>query len=414
MKGSGRVLFLLIGAVAGFGADWTERADQALSFASAGGHVRARVSGTLELEGYAFEQPAPGFIDANGDTLFNPRMSAFLDAQFGSHLYVFAQGRIDRGFDPANDPPRARLDEYAVRLTPAVDGWLNVQAGKFATVVGNWVPRHLAWDNPLITAPLVYENLTGLWDAAPARSVPMLLGWAHVRPVPASPAPAEDKYLRLPVIWGPSYATGAAVSGEFGRWNYAAELKGSSLSSRPDAWRRNGFDAPHPTVSGRIGFKPDLRWNLGVSASSGVYLAPAAAALLPPGRRLGDYQERVLGQDAAFAWHHVQIWAEVFEARYEIPGVGRADTLSYYVETRFKLTPQFFVSARWNEQRFGRLPEPTGAEVRWGADTWRIDGAAGYRFTAESEVKVQVSLQHQHPAARETGVLGAVQFVQRF
>jgi hypothetical protein len=413
MKTLGRVL-LLVGIGAGLRADWTESVDQALSFASADGHLRARLSGTIEFEGYAFDQPAPGFIDANGNTLFNPRLTAFLDAQYGSRLYVFAQGRIDRGFDPANDPAEARLDEYAVRLAPAADGWLNLQAGKFATVVGNWVPRHLAWDNPLITAPLVYENLTGLWDAAPARSVAMLLGWAHVRPVPTTPEPAEDKYLRLPVIWGPSYATGAAVSGELGRWNYAAELKGSPLSSRPAAWRRNPFDADHPTVSGRVGFKPDLRWSFGVSASRGVYLAPGAAPLLPPGRRRGDYQERVLGQDAAFAWHHVQIWAEVFEARFEIPGVGHADTLSYYVEARFKLTPQFFVSGRWNEQRFGELREPSGAAVRWGADTWRLDAAVGYRFTPDAELKLQLSVQQERPAARPTGLLGAVQFVQRF
>ena len=36
---------------------------------------------------------------------------------------------------------------------------LNVQAGKFATVVGNWIERYDSWNNPFITAPLPYENM---------------------------------------------------------------------------------------------------------------------------------------------------------------------------------------------------------------------------------------------------------------
>lgn len=413
MKARPIALLWLATAAAAGAAEWVDRVDQALSFASADGRVRARLSGTVELEGYAFDPPAPAFLDTDGDTLFAPRLTVFLDAQLGPRVYAFAQGRWDRGFDPASDPAEARLDEYAVRLALARDGRLSLQAGKFATVVGNWVPRHLAWDNPLVTAPLVYENLTGIWDAAPARSVAMLLDWSHVRPAPGGPPP-EDKYLRLPVIWGPSYAAGAAVSGELGRWNYAAEFKGASLASRPSAWHRDGFTSRHPTVSARVGFKPDLRWSFGLSASTGTYLSPEAAAALSPGRRLGEYRQTVLGQDAGFAWHHWQVWAEVYEARFAIPGVGHADTVSYYVETRLKLTPQWFVSARWNEQRFGRLTEPSGTRVRWGADTWRIDAAAGYRFTPDTTLKVQLSLQQERLAERARGLLGAVQFVQRF
>src|ERR671935_240996 len=57
-----------------------------------------------------------------------------------------------------------RLDEYALRITPWQDGRFTLQLGKFATVVGNWVPRHLSWDNPFINAPLVYDNFTAIQD----------------------------------------------------------------------------------------------------------------------------------------------------------------------------------------------------------------------------------------------------------
>ncbi len=410
------VLALLAVAWGGLSAraDLVDRVDDALTFSSADGVVRGRISGSLDLEAYQFTTPPPALIDSRGSALFNPQLTTFFDGQIGSTVYMFAQARVDRGFDPANEPLQARLDEYALRLTPGPDDRVNVQIGKFATVVGNWVPRHLAWDNPLINAPLVYENLTGIWDAVPASSVGTVLSWAHLRGPPPHLDVESDKYLRIPVIWGPSYATGAAVSGEFGRFTYAGEIKATSLSSRPDTWPTNVLPSRHPTVSARIAYRPNMAWEWGFSASTGVYLKPEAASLLPPGRGLGEYRETVLGQDVSFAWHHVQVWAEAYEARFAIPRVGDADTYSYYVETRYKFTPQFFGALRWNEQFFGRLPDPAGGSVRWGADTWRADAALGYRFTPHTELKLQYSFQHTWPASPATAHLLGLQFVLRF
>src|SRR6185436_15908925 len=108
--------------------------------------------------------PAPGVIRADENDLFNPRLTLFLDAQLGTHVYVFAQSRVDRGYDPGYEHTEIRLDEYALRLTPWNDGRLSLQLGKFGTVVGNWSARHGAWTNAFINAPLAYEHLTGVWD----------------------------------------------------------------------------------------------------------------------------------------------------------------------------------------------------------------------------------------------------------
>src|SRR5881397_126973 len=129
-------------------------------------NFRARLSGTVDLEFYNFQQPAPSLIDSEIDNLFNPRLTLFLDAQAGSQVYFFAQARLDRGFDPSDHGADVRLDEYALRITPWADGRFTLQLGKFATVVGNWVPRHLSWDNPFVDAPLVYENITAISDKA--------------------------------------------------------------------------------------------------------------------------------------------------------------------------------------------------------------------------------------------------------
>jgi hypothetical protein len=145
--------------------DFLDRIDRALTISAFDDRVRARLSGTLDIEGYLLQQPPPGLLFTSSEALFNPRLTLFLDVQIGSVLYLFAQARADRGFDPSDQGARLRLDEYALRLTPWEDGRFNLQVGQFATVVGNRSARHASWENPFITAPLPYENLTGVWDS---------------------------------------------------------------------------------------------------------------------------------------------------------------------------------------------------------------------------------------------------------
>jgi hypothetical protein len=383
--------------------DFFDRLDNALTIAAFEGNLRARLSGTIDTEFYNFQQPAPGLIDSEIDNLFNPRLTLFLDAQLGSQIYFFAQSRLDRGFDPSNHHAQVRLDEYAARFTPWDDGRFNLQLGKFATVVGNWVPRHLSWENPFINAPLVYDNVTPISDKiAPASPLDFVRRFDH------------EKYQFNPVIWGPSYASGISVSGRLGRFDYAAEMKNASLSSRPESWNvtETGFD--HPTFSGRLGFRPNQIWNFGLSASDGPYFRPEAEQTLPPGRSIGDYREFVLGQDASFAWHHLQLWAEFYEARFDVPRVGDADTFAYYFEAKYKFTPQLFGALRWNQQLFSNISDGAGGQVRWSQDLWRIDAAAGYRFTSHIQLKLQYSFQQETTGSRDDNHLIAAQLTMRF
>lgn len=392
--------------------DLLDRVDEALTFSVRHDQVRARVSGLVDLEAYGFQDPPPGLLHADGGSLVSPRLTLFLDAQLGPRVYAFAQTRVDRGFDPGEGAAEWRLDEYAVRFTPRADARFNLQVGKFGTVVGNWVARHHSWGNPFITAPLPYENPTGIFDASAADSAAALLRWA--RPGPA--LAGRDDYFsqyRLPILWGPSYATGAAVSGVLGRFDYAVELKNASLSSRPDEWDLSRRQWQHPTVSARVGFRPDESWTFGVSASSGSYLTDEARPTLAAGYGLEAYRQRVWGQDVAFAWHHFQFWAEVFEAAFEVPHVGHADTVAYYLEAKYKFTPQFSGAVRWNQQLYGDIPAGAGS-VRWGRDTWRIDVAPSYRFTPHVALKLQYSLQFGAIGPRDYARLTAVQFVTRF
>jgi hypothetical protein len=415
--GPARVLagvVLLALAVACPAETFLDRVGQALSFNSAGGNARARVSGTLELEGIAFTKPAPGLIQSEDHALFSPRLTLFLDAQAGAAVYGFAQVRVDRGFDPGNRSLEARLDEYALRFTPSPKARMSLQAGRFAAVIGNWAPRHGSWANPFIGAPLPYENPTGIWDNEPPRTSAILLQWSHVLPGLPPAVTRIEKNLRVPILWGPGYAMGAAVLGEWRELRYALEVKQAALSSRPETWRHAPAEAwAHPTVSGRLGYAPNPTWNFGLSASAGSYLRPEAAGALPEGRNRGDYRQLVLAHDVAFAWRHLQIWAEAFAVRFEVPGIGNADTFAYYVETKYTFAPQIHGALRWNQQVFGAIPH-SGRATAWGHELWRIDAAPAYRFSPHTQLKLQYSLQRGDAGERRFGHALAAQFTLRF
>jgi hypothetical protein len=396
------VLMLVLETRAGL----LEQANDALYFHDSENRFQLQLSGLVDLETYYLDQPAPGLIFTGNHFLFNPRLTIFADAQWTQHLYAFVQTRIDRGFDPSDEGAEARLDEYFLRYTPLNNSRINFQVGKFATVVGNWVPRHYSWENPFINAPLPYENLTGIWDSAAPPNADVLLYWAHMPTEYGFGDGYSDKYLRLPVIWGPSYASGFAVSGTLDKFDYAAEIKNASLASHPESWDLTERGFQHPTYSGRVGFRPDQMWNFGVSASAGPYLLSEAGPTLPANRGIGDYREWLLGQDVSFAWHHLQLWAEFYETRFEVPRIGNADTFAYYFEAKYKITTQLFGALRWNQQLFGDVRDGT-ERVQWGNDIWRVDAALGYRFTNYLQTKLQYSFTHQEPRQEGEQLLAA-------
>ena len=386
-------------------ASWLEDPVNPLHLQSTNGFFRSDISGALDLESYFVDQRPPGLLFGN-KSFFNPRLSLFLDLQLGPHFYIGVQSRFDRGFDPKSKPDGdMRADEYFLRYTPFDDSRLNLEFGKFAMVFGNWVNRHDSWNNPFITAPLPYENVTAVSDGVAPASPAAFLARKNL---------ADKKGLWLPVIWGPAYTSGGAVFGSARRVDYALEIKNASISSRPTVWDATQLGWDNPTVTGRLGFRPDESWSLGVSASGGAYLLPSAAGTLPAGKSPGDYRQYTLGQDASFAWHHWQFWEEIIANRFEVPNVGNADTLAYYLEAKYKITPRLFAAERWNQQFFGDVPNGAGGHAAWDNDAWRADTALGWRFNRHLQAKIQYSYNHQRGVLQQGEQLFAGQITAKF
>src|SRR5215813_6834 len=71
---------LLVALHSGARGEYLEDLDRALSYSAFEGRVRLRLSGTLDLETYAIDHPAPALIYTKDDFLFNPRLTVYLDA----------------------------------------------------------------------------------------------------------------------------------------------------------------------------------------------------------------------------------------------------------------------------------------------------------------------------------------------
>lgn len=395
-------------AVATFSANgqaWLDQVDEALHVESKTGWFRTDLSGTLDLEGYYVDQRPPGLIFPDDNEYFNPRLSLFLDAHFGQHFYSFVQARIDRGFDPGAKDYDTRFDEYLLRYTPFDEPWVNVQVGKFATVFGEWVNRHDSWNSPFITAPLAYENVLTITDQTVPGTPAGFLARKNV---------ADQKAAWLPILWGPAYTSGASVFGRIEKFDYAFDFKNASISSRPTVWDARYLNWENPTWSGRLGWRPNAAWKLGVSASYGAYLLPVAKPLLPAGKSLSDFAQTSLGYDVSWAWRNWQFWGEYVFSRFDVPNVGNADTASYFIEGKYKLSAQTFVALRWNQQFFDPVQNGAGAEEDWDRDMWRIDASLGHRFTRHLQAKLQYSYSHQKGGQQQGEQLVALQGTVKF
>ncbi len=391
-----RIAVLGVAAGAARGDDWMDNLDESSRVSFFKGAVTAQLSGLMDMEGYYIQQPTTALYQEGGNYLLNPRLTVNLDAQITPAIYAFVEMRVDRGFDPSDRNLEARLDQYAIIYKPVSEIPFQIEAGKFASVVGTYSERNDSWTNPFISAPLPYENLTGVYDRSVPISAAQFVSWRYE---------TDDAYERVPLMWGPGYASGISLSGQLGdQVDLAVEVKNASISSRPGSWNLNSDGLDHPTWSGHADWRPSPTWRFGISGSIGPWLLPgtgfdgvaSSMPVIPDGKSIYDYDQSTVAQDVTFAWRHWQLWAECFESRFDEPRVGNADTLAYYVEAKYKFAPQFFGALRWNQQLFSTIPIGGGQADPWGNDIWRIDAAISYRWTERVQTKLQYSFTAQH------------------
>ncbi len=380
------------GSEAGIGAeavptgDWFEQAvDRFKEFhcvASDDGGFRLNTDFWLTQDFMVFDRPPPSLVRTGEWQTYWPQLNGLVSMEFGEHLSFVALGQVYRGFDPVDESLSANLSEYFAVIQPLDSAALVLKGGTFATCYGQWVNRHFSFQNPLINAPLMYEGMTDISDGSgnltATPGLAKFLGRKNL---------AQNVAAWVPIIWGPSYASGGQIGGTWQNFDYAAELKNASLSSRPADWQFWEKDFSNPTLTGRVGWRPDAAWNLGVSGSGGSYLA--ADPLLTKPANAWDSTQTVVGADLSWAHGPLQVWSEFAFSRWRIPNLQPADAYSYFVEAKWKFAQQLWLAGRWNQQFYGDYPTTTGGTTAWGDQTSRVDVCLGWKMDRFVQLKAQ-------------------------
>lgn len=368
------------------------------------GAVALGLSSDLTTYGWTGQQPI-GIVGYDGaeNAIYEPRLTLAGDAWLGQRLYGFAKIRYDRGYDPGVPMDRVRIDELFARLT-IIQEHLDLQVGKFGTIFGNYTGRHEPWDNPFVTPPLPYDQVTSVTDNAPPPSATAFANRRDVNDVLKTWAP---------VLWGPVYTQGAAFFATWEQFDLAASIKNRALMSRPYEWNDHDYSAPSWTT--RLGFRHSPEWEFGISGSIGPYLRPSAHnhPNLPAGKSSDDYDQITVGTDLAWKDGRWEVHAELIFSRFEVPNVGDADTFSYTVDAKRDLTANWFTAIRLGQQFYNEISLPGGQSARWDNTTTRLDLALGYRLNRHLQVKAQLSTQHDDGTPEHGPVQGNLQFTAR-
>ena len=386
---------LLLGLPSALGDRLDDLADhvrEATFFQSEGGDVSFDTDLYLTSDTLITSAPAPGIYKAGSDVLASPRISLLGQLNVTDKVTLFALGRADRGFDATDGVAKARPDEYYLRLDP-LDGPVRFTVGKFGAAYGQWARRYLEWDNPMVTAPLAYEWITTAGDGLTAPTVaPPVAGFL------ARKGREADRTRWAPIVWGPAYCSGFRLDGTLSRFDYAFEIKNNALSSRPSEWDLwdHGLYGDGLTYQGRLGFRPITDWTIGVGGSSGAYLLPDSQGV-PVGTRWYDYSQNAVGLDVSWAHGPFEVWSEAHWSSFEVPGpVGTVALVTYFVEGKWKFSPGWWVSGRWNQQLYDDIVDPaTGSETPWDNDVWRAEACIGWHVNRSVTVKAGYSYADQ-------------------
>jgi hypothetical protein len=380
-----------------------DKVDSALTCQSSDGQFFARLYGQTDFTGYYLDGHPYGLINSNpsNNFFFAPRLTLNLAAAYSDRVLFFTKFRWDNGYTPGYESDSTRLDEIFLRVA-LVPKHLDLQAGKFATVFGSWASHHESWDDPFITPPLVYDQVTSVLDGY---IPPNASFFASLRNAP------DNLNTWVPVVWGAEYLPGVAAFATVGKFDLALSGTTQALSSRPEYWNSLTFN--RPSFNGRLGWHPSAAWDLGVSGSVGPYLSSGAAAFLSPGQSLGGFDQISVGGDAAWSWHAWQVSGEFIYSRFEIPNVGNADTFSWYIQSRYQITSQLDAAVRWNQQVYNQVNTTSGPQ-NWDNNEVRADFALDYKWDTHVLTKLEYSWQHQNASFQNGRQLLAIELTIRF
>lgn len=254
----------------------------------------------------------------------------------------------------------------------------NLKIGMIPTPFGTFSPRAYPHSNFLIGYPLMRQYQTGLSYEELSESVTDLIQNKEER---------HDKISPIDEIY---WDSGIQIFGEYNIFEYSLGITQGALS-----WPEPLKDkTPGKQIIGRIGLKPVMGLNFGISYAKGNYFELTEeynSSYDPSIDRLKaeDFQQEALGFDYHFSKGHLIIQGEGLFTRWNSPPIQ--DTLpasSFYAEVRYKLLPHLFIGGRYDELKFHEVNNEVKEKVRWDSNVRRVELGLGYSIIKNLTLKI--------------------------
>jgi hypothetical protein len=359
-------------------------ADYGVSWTSKNGFWQITPSGRLDLEGY-LPGDAPAWLVPTTHPFVAGRASLYVDMFAGQRVYGLVELRADRGEAPADRPVETRVEQAYVRVTPIPKANLSVEAGKFVTPFGNWPQRHHSAADPFIRPPLPYDYRTMISPTIVPGTAAGFASWKD--------NPGFWRPIGAPIVWEAPYQFGAMAMGGWKTLGFRVGWVNSAPSSEPSQWgldlhQRHAYSF---IAHGAWQVTPELK--LGVSYDRGPYLQDRlkGAPLPADENSINDFDQKIWGFEGTFARGPVELRSEVLLDTWDVPHVEDPypRDVSFYGEGKVKLTPGLYAAARYSGVRFNKVNVGGGAMERWDYPIDRVQVAAGYRLSRNTDVRAE-------------------------
>jgi hypothetical protein len=305
-----------------------------------------------------------------GGTPFDPyRARLFVEGTPSPHFDVFTQLHL-------SEQSGVFLYGAYATWTPWLDRDLHVQAGKIPNPIGTYPPRTYSDKNPLMGMPLIYQYHTSYRGDLPAPDVDALLSEAGRGQYGVNYVPGDGGWRGMPIVYDFCWDVGVVALGSLRPIEFALGVtNGTPSSSQPG--RDNNGDK---SIMGRIGVAPVPSLRLGVSVSTGAYIADELEPSLPVGTSAERYDQTLFMVDAEWAVDRLELRAEGVHNTWETPALGDLTVHGWYVEGKYAFPVGAFVAARYDQLLFDDIQGTTGPARPWDDDVRRFEGGLGYRF----------------------------------
>jgi len=386
VAGVGLAALLAMGAAPAAAQNLPTLEELGIGWSSPGGFLQVTPSGRVEVEGYVPGDVYRGLIDET-DPFANLRASLFVDVFAGQRVYGTMELRADHGEAPASRPLRGRIEQAYLRVTPLPSANLSLQAGKFVSPFGGWPQRHASLtQEAFIRPPLPYDYRTVVSTTAVTVGPAGFLTWKN--------KPEMFRGIGAPPVWAAPYQVGAMVAGGWKAFSARAAVMNSAPSSEPGEWNALSAGEHGPSYVAHAELKVLSELRVGASYDRGSYLQDETTLNpLPAGSGVDHYAQVMVGLDATYARGPVEARAELLVDRWDVPNVrDYPRDVSFYAETKVKLTPGLFAAARYSGIRFDRIDNGSGTEEPWDYPVDRLQLAAGYRVGRSTEIRAEYML----------------------